>query len=637
MSMATQRTASGAVDMDVDSGLAFRWRDAAAWGVSLGAHFVIFAMLATITYSVSELSHTEITSALDEVDEERYKFETTISDQIGSDSNIDTLIASQEAAQNTGQTPQEEMKQKIDELNDVVVPVTDEIVQPAAAEMLSTVQTQGATEHTGGVEGAVDRLAWEIANQLREKKTLVVWLFDVSPSLKERREVVAGRVENIYKQLTQLTTDSEKALKTAVASFSERTTVITDEPVDTAEDVVKAVRGIKSEESGRENVFSAVQMVINKFLPYRTKQKRSVMVIIVTDEAGSDSDRLEQTIQLARRYGIKCYCVGDAAPFGRRDVEIPFTLENGETVVGVMTRGPESYYPELLQLGFWPSGDIELTSSGFGPYGLTRLCAETNGLFFLSSETGVKPKDPQLMRNYSPDYRPIPMIDADIKANAAKRVLTELAIEQNSSNALRFPYLQLAFRADTDNALRGEITEAQRPVAELDYRLEQLQNRLALGEKDRANVAEPRWQASYDLAMGRALAMRVRAFGYNTMLAEMKATPKKFENAGSNRWRLVPSKEISSGAAVRKLAKQATDYLTRVVDDHPGTPWADLAERELVTQFGWEWKEDTFDYARAAEMAAERKAGPRIIEEVDPKTGKKVKRVVGGEPKRLDI
>jgi hypothetical protein len=274
-------------------------------------------MLATITYSVSELSHTEITSALDEVDEERYKFETTISDQIGSDSSIDSLIASQEAAQNTGQTPQEEMKQKIDELNDVVVPVTDEIMQPAAAELLAPAAITGTTEHTGGTEGAIDRLAWEIGNQLREKKTLVVWLFDVSPSLKERREVVANRVETIYKQLTQLNTDSDKALKTAVASFSERATIITDEPVDTAEDVVKAVRGIKSEESGRENVFSAVQTVINKFLPHRTKQKRAMMVIIVTDEAGSDPDRLEQTIQLARRYGIKCYCVGDAS--GRRD------------------------------------------------------------------------------------------------------------------------------------------------------------------------------------------------------------------------------------------------------------------------------------------------------------------------------
>lgn len=361
------------------------------------------------------------------------------------------------------------------------------------------------------------------------------------------------------------------------------------------------------------------------------------MLIIVTDEAGSDPENLEGTIQLAKRYGIKCYAVGEAAPFGRRDVEIPFTLENGETVVGVMTRGPETYYPEMLQLGFWPTGDIELTSSGFGPYGLTRLCAETGGVFYLSGESGVKPKDPQVMRTYTPDYRPIPMIDAGIRGNAAKRVLTELAIEQSSNNSLRFPYLQLAFRADNDNVLRTEITEAQRPVAELDYRLEQLQKRLELGEKDRANVAEPRWQASYDLAIGRVLAMRVRAFGYNTMLAEMKASPKKFTKATNNQWRLVPSKEITTGASVKKLAKSASDYLTRVVDNHAGTPWADMAERELVTNFGWEWKESFFDYEKAAAMQGERKAGPRIIEEIDKKTGKKVRREIGGPPKRVEI
>ena len=71
----------------------------------------------------------------------------------------------------------------------------------------------------------------------------------------------------------------------------------------------------------------------------------------------------------------------------------------------------------------------------------------------------------------------------------------------------------------------------------------------------------------------------------------MKSTPKTFEKQGSNRWRLVPSKEIAGGPTVRKIAKKAEEYLTRVIDEHPGTPWAMLAERELGTPMGWEWKE----------------------------------------------
>ena len=32
-------------------------------------------------------------------------------------------------------------------------------------------------------------------------------------------------------------------------------------------------------------------------------------------------------------------------------------------------------------------------------------------------------------------------------------------------------------------------------------------------------------------------------------------------------------------------------YLKRVIDEHPHTPWALLAEYELSTEMGWEWKE----------------------------------------------
>ena len=116
---------------------------------------------------------------------------------------------------------------------------------------------------------------------------------------------------------------------------------------------------------------------------------------------------------------------------------------------------------------------------------------------------------------------------------------------------------------------------------------------MKLGEADRARESTPRWQAGYDLAMGRVLAMSVRALGYNTVLAEMKSSPKTFEKEGSNQWRLVPSNEINAGPAVKKLKKRASEYLTRVVDGHPGTPWAMLAERELGTPMGWAWEEAT--------------------------------------------
>ena len=69
----------------------------------------------------------------------------------------------------------------------------------------------------------------------------------------------------------------------------------------------------------------------------------------------------------------------------------------------------------------------------------------------------------------------------------------------------------------------------------------------------------------------------------------MKDAP-KFQNPKSNGWRLVPDKESTIvKRRQRRLAKPR--LLKRVVDEHPGTPWALLAERELKDSFGFKWVE----------------------------------------------
>ena len=627
--------ATPAIHAESAPGSGFRFQEISAWGLSLGLHAIVLLSLSMIYFEVDQHATTLIDSIFDEQDPSEFKFDATAMDQVGNDSSVNSMSASQEAATAVGKDPAQELETKVDETLDVEVPQTDDVIEVPKAEMLASVATTGSSEHTGGVEGSIDRLAFEIGNSLREKKTLVVWLFDVSPSLSTRRQKIAERVENVYNQLNSLNVGADKALKTAVVSFGERTTFVTSDPVDDTAEVVKAVRGVKSEESGRENTFGAVVAATNKYLVHRTKQGRAMMLIIVTDEAGSDTQNLEQAIQLTKRYGIKCFCVGDGAPLGRKQVEAEFKLENGETVIGVMDKGPENYYQDRMDLPYWGvgSGDLEYIPSGFGPYALTRLCAESNGLYLISDHNPDPSIDPLVMRSYSPDYRPIPMIDKDISKNLAKQAVIELATKAQLE---RIPTPTTFFPAENDNVLRTALGEGQRPLAVLDYRLEEMLQRLQAGEKDRAKITEPRWRAVYDLALGRVLAMRVRSYGYNVMLAEMKSSPKKFETEGNNSWRLAPSKEITSGPATKKMAKQAEDLLKRVIDEHAGTPWAKMAEREYQTPLGWEWKEGKYTPATPG-MAGPQKDGPRFIEEVDPKTGKKVKKMVGGPPPKREI
>jgi hypothetical protein len=228
------------------------------------------------------------------------------------------------------------------------------------------------------------------------------------------------------------------------------------------------------------------------------------------------------------------------------------------------------------------------------------------------------------MRQYAPDYRPGAEYRRQLQGNLAKQSLiaaAQLAVTEP------VPIPQRTFQANNDNILREQITEAQKPLAVLDYFLERVHTALEAGEKHRDKLDSDRWRASYDLAMGRVLAMRVRAFGYNAVLAEMKSNPKRFEKADSNQWRLEPSEAIDAGANVRRMHDKALEYLHRVINEHPGTPWEFLATMELNEPLGWEWKEGHIEIAamnggdgrRGPQFAPEEEARRRQAQEMQRK------------------
>jgi hypothetical protein len=585
-------------DLAAEAGMMASAREVPAWAISLGVHVLVLFLLWSIAGIAMPEQQTIINSVMEEIDEDSYKFETQ-ADQVGTDSNVNLLGPSLNANEHVSQDPQKEMEKKLEEeLLEVSEPITDPIEQPAEALLAEAFDSTGTTEHTGGTEGAIDRLAFEIAASLREKKTLAIWLFDASLSLKKRRDMIADRFANVYKQVDHLNVGADRALKTAVASYGNRTQIITPEPVDDATTVVEAIRNIAPDVSGKEHVFAAVKTVSNKWLSYRTKMRRNIMIIIVTDERGDDYAMVEQVSADLARYGIKVYCVGNASIFGREKGYVEWEYEDGFKEEIPVDQGPESVNAERMELPFWGGGNdnrkYERLSAGYGPYALTRLCAETGGVYFVADQGSIR-FDSNVMRDYQPDYRPRRDYIKDVKANLAKSLLVQAAAQ---TRQLKFNQLRLRFEAPSDNVLRTQITAAQRPAAEFDHNLTEMLTLLSQGEKARDKIKEPRWRANYDLAMGRVLAMRVRAFGYNRVLAEMKSEPKSFKKKGSNSWTLQPSREINAGPVVKKLAKQATMYLTRVIDDHPATPWAMLAERELGQAMGWQWAEGTMNIAR---------------------------------------
>ena len=611
----------------------FSLRDAPGWLISVGVHVVVMLLLLAVKISAQTVSEASlITSSLEDVQNEM-EFEASSADQVGIGADVTSLSptsASAATAASAGPSVQQEAQARVDEGirgPDVRIDGGDDKLLPSMQELGNSVGgsgssggplvTGGGTENVSGegLGGAIDRLTWEIAQSLHEHKTTVVWLFDQSLSLKERRDTIADRFENVYRQLENLEERDKGALQTIAATYGDGFKFLTDKPVDDYKTLIPKVRSIPDDPSGKENVFAAVNQLVAKLKKDRDK-KRSILIFIITDEKGDDADKyLEETIQVCRRQGIKVYTVGNAALFGREKGYVTWKFPDGATEDIEVDAGPETVEPEALVLGFWGGRgpDLSRMSSGYGPYALTRLCKETGGQYLIAQEDTQGQKfDPAVMRSYQPDYRPIRDYVKSLEKNRAKGALVAAAKATKVENV---PIPRLDFPAYNDNILRDTISEAQKPAAELDYKLIHIVEVLSQGEKDREKISEVRWRAAYDLAIGRALAMKVRASGYNSMLAEMKASPKSFQKKDSNEWKIEPSKTITV-QNVKKLEKQASLYLKRVIDEHPGTPWAKLAERELSTPMGWDWKESKNPRSLAANTTpAEAKRQLRLADD----------------------
>ncbi len=468
-----------------------------------------------------------------------------------------------------------------------------------------------------GATGAIDRITQEILLSLEERKTLVVWLFDQSGSLERQRGEINKRFDRIYEELGVIESKGNpafqkhdsKPLLSAVVAFGQNITLLTPKPTDDVEEIKAAVAGMKTDNSGIERTFKAVLESAERYRSFRVQEpRRNVMFVIFTDETGDDESDIDRAVAACRRYEIPVYCVGVPAPFGRRDALIKYVDPDpkfDQTPQWVAVRqGPESYLPELVNIGSEEAD--EPMDSGFGPYSLTRLCYETGGIFFAvhpnrddrravsRRDTAVLSAqlsyffDPELMRGYRPDYVPIKEYQKLLAENKARTALVQ-ASQMSWVTPMERP--QTVFPKMNEADLANRLSQAQRAAAILEPKINQLYETLKTGEKDRPRLTKARWQAGYDLSMGRVLAVKVRTESYNAMLAKAKQGM-RFQEAKNDTWRLVPAAEISVGTALEKQAEQAKTYLERVVAEHPKTPWALLAEKELKEPFGWSWKEE---------------------------------------------
>lgn len=472
---------------------------------------------------------------------------------------------------------------------------------PEGTEVDETVVVQGSNgEGIIQLDAALDRVTWEIAANLKERKVLVVWLLDASGSLLEQRKDVSKRMRRIYGELQALETagqvpNQDQPVLSAVVSFGQKTTFLTPNPTPKVDDIISSLEEAPIDESGVENVFGAVKQVIEKWQSFRTQQGRRILIMTITDEAGDDyGQNLNTSISMLNRLGGKAYVIGPPAIFGKRQGYIPYLApEDGKTYQIPVDIGPESAMAENVQLPFWFNGpQYDNLSSGLGPYALARMVHETGGAYFMTNMTtsaglaATGSYGNQTMKMFTPDYKfgtPEEYMRSLNKHPLRQAVFNagQLSLKYK---ALGTPNLEM--RVNQGNYLQILATSQQTvavSTAMIDNILTAFSPKL---EQEYTKETSLRWRMSYNLCYGRLLAQRLRCYEYNSALAQLKLLGAQDIATKSNHWIFRPDVNINYAAGMKKPKDLAETLLKRCINEAPGTPWAILAARELQYPFG---------------------------------------------------
>ncbi|MCH9654835.1 MAG: VWA domain-containing protein [Planctomycetes bacterium] len=510
---------------------------------------------------------------------------------------------------------------------------------------------EGEFVNTEGDIGAVDRITVEIISRLKEGKVLVAWLMDASGSLRSRREQVIQRFDRVYAELDELAEEHSETLLTGVVAFGEKSKLMTAEPTADRRKIMQAVRDIPPDDSGIENVFSAIKKTAFEYRKFHVKGYQ-VLLIVLTDESGNDFSILDSTINEVKRTKATVFVMGPVSPFGRNQMNVKWTDEKTKDVLYLpVERGPESLMIENVRVPRWdPKLKNALFSSGFGPYALARLTRESNGIYFMFNDGNIPGPHFEVtdMLEHTPDYVSVAKYHNLINKSPIRKAVLKVA--QASSTAGIQPKTKF-LAAGIQFDVRDELRSLQKISEFLDRTLVELRT----VEQFRDRETSKRWQAHYDLLMGQILANRVRLFNSIPLLNEMYSKPKVCQDGTTNAWELVgllgtslapnnqdPDKKPEASAkAYRKTVEikdieLARQYLKRVVEEHPGTPWAVVAQQELEFPLAFKWQE-TFIIPPEGEKLPWDKVPLGKLTEKQKKAKKKFERFLKEKQKKEEL
>jgi len=479
---------------------------------------------------------------------------------------------------------------------------------PGRSEALSHLPDGMLGQRRAVVDGygtALDRITREILWMLDRSEVLVAWVFDESESMKDDQAEIRDRVHRVYEELGLVGATQGDALMTAVVSYGGGYNVHTPKPTSDLDRIREAIDRIPIDDSGKELMCRAVGQTIAQYRGFVKRGGRRLALILVTDESGEPEDNLaylEATIEQARKTNTRIFVLGRESVFGYPYAYFRWVHPQTMRVHWLpVNRGPETAFVEALQIdGFRRRRDA--FASGFGPYEQSRMAHQTGGIFFMlpSPESNLARDEANrnfeldAMRGYHPDLRARHEVMADRDASALRAAIWKVIYDLNPYRPEVAETIELRrhFSRDFPTFLKQVAEQKRRLPVYLNY-LDQADKALQSGRMKRLRADEPslRWRANYDLIIAQLMAYKVRAYEYGAYLDQFAKDPevvpqRKPPNLTLRHWRIATRKELLTEEITGEYLERANELFAECAENHPGTPWAARAEREMRAGYG---------------------------------------------------
>ena len=199
----------------------------------------------------------------------------------------------------------------------------------------------------------------------------------------------------------------------------------------------------------------------------------------------------------------------------------------------------------------------------------------------------------EVLRPYKPDLRSRLEVFADRDEKPMRTFLWKVINDLNPYNkqAARVVEMRMAFDLRPNVFREQALQEQKKAILYIQY-LGEVQRILENdAQPHRGQEAEPRWQANFDLIYAQTIAYQARLYEYGAALEDFLRNPQtapltREPNLRLVHWDIATRKPIRAPDKSDEYIKRATVLFNKVIEEHPGTPWAERAQWELKRGFG---------------------------------------------------